>query len=187
MAGTPIKIHVNNLLAKPMACHIPSFITLYWQQKVHDDLIRDEAMRVLEIVPHSELTEWCHCMVIIRKHDGSSRRTVDLSPLNKFRNHETHAFKAPFHLARSVPRNTWKTVTDAWNGYHSVPLRVSDRHLTTFITPFGKWRCTRALQGFTSSRDGYNRCFCAILADFEHKERSVNDTIFYDDILQQHW
>ena len=66
-------------------------------------------------------------------------------------------------------------------------LRVTDRHLTAFITPFGKWRYTKAPQGFLSSGDGYNRRFSAILADFERKERCVDDTIFYDDILQQHW
>jgi len=45
--------------------------------------------------------------------------------------------ESPFHLARQIPKDTWKTVMDAWNGYHSIPLRESDRHLTTFITPFG--------------------------------------------------
>ena len=72
-------------------------------------------------------------------------------------------------------------------GYHSVPLRESDRHLTTFITPFGRWRYTRAPQGFLSSGDGYNRRFEAILTDFERKERCVDDTIHYDDDLAEHW
>ena len=79
-------------------------------------------------------------MVVTRKHDGSPHRTVDLSPLNKFCQRETFATESPFHLARCIPGDTWKTVTDSWNGYHSVPLRVSDRCLTTFITPFGRWR-----------------------------------------------
>ena len=144
-------------------------------------------MGIFEKVPHGEPTEWCYRMVITRKYVGSPCRTVDLSPLNKFCKRETHAFEAPFHLARRVPRNTWKTVADAWNGYHSVSLRVSDRHLTAFIKPFGKWRYTRAPQGFVSSKDGYNRRFSAILADFERKERCVDDTIFYDDALHQHW
>ena len=125
MAGPPIKIHVDPL-AKLVACHTPATIPLHWQQKVHDDLLRDEAMGILEKVPHGEPTQWCHRMVITRKHDGSPRRTVDLSPLNKFCKRETHAFEAPFHLAHRVPRNTWKTVTDAWNGYHSIPLQDSD-------------------------------------------------------------
>ena len=37
--------------------------------------------------------------------------------------------------ARSVPHEMKKTVFDAWNGYHSVPIIEGDRHLTTFITP----------------------------------------------------
>ena len=64
---------------------------------------------------------------------------------------------------------------------------MSDRHLTTFIKPFGRWRYTRALQGFLSSGDGYNRRFHAILLEFERKERCVDDTIHYDADLEQHW
>ena len=123
-------------------------------------------------------------MVVPRKHDGSPRRTVDLSPLNKLCKRQTFATESPFHFARCIPTNTWKTVTDAWNGYRSAPLRESDRHLTTFITPFGRWRYTRAPQGFLTSGDGYNRRFDAVLASFERHERCVNDT---DSDLEQHW
>jgi hypothetical protein len=186
MEGPPIEIHVDPT-APPKACHTPSPVPLHWQQKVYDDLLRDEALGVIERVPYGEPVTWCHRMVITRKHDGTPRRTVDLSPLNKYCKRETFASEPPFHLARRVPKDTWKTVTDAWNGYHSVPLRESDRHLTTFITPFGRWRYTRAPQGFLSSGDGYNRRFDAILSSFERKERCVDDTIHYDTDLEQHW
>ena len=186
MAGPPVEIHVETN-ATPKACHTPANIPLHWQQKVHDDLLRDEALGVIERVPYGEPVTWCHRMVVTRKHDGSPRRTVDLSPLNKFCQRETFAMESPFNLARRIPMDTWKTVTDAWNGYHSVPLRVSDRHLTTFITPFGRWRYTRAPQGFLSSGDGYNRRFDAILAEFERKERCVDDTVHYDSDLEEHW
>ena len=66
----------------------------------------------------------------------------------------------------------------------SVNLTVT---CTTLITPFGRWRYTRAPQGFLSSGDGYNRRFDAILPDFERKERCVDDTIHYDTDLQTHW
>ena len=173
--------------AKPRTCHTVAPIPLHWQEKVHRDLIRGEALRVIERVPYGEPVTWCHCMVVTRKHDGSPRRTVDLSPLNKFCKRETFSAEAPFPLARRIPGKTWKTVTDAWNGYHSVPLRASDKHLTTFITPFGRWRYTRAPQGFLSSGDGYNRRFDAILSNFDRKERCVDDTIFYDEDLEAHW
>ena len=184
--GPPVEIHVDPT-ATPKACHTPANVPLHWQQRVHDDLLRDEALGVIERVPYGEPVIWCHRMVITRKHDGSPRRTVDLSPLNKFCRRETFAMETPFHLARRIPKDTWKTVMDAWNGYHSVPLRQSDRHLTTFITPFGRWRYTRAPQGFLSSGDGYNRRFDAVLSTFERKERCVDDTIHYDSDLEQHW
>jgi hypothetical protein len=88
-----------------------------------------------------------------------------------------HATESTFHLARRIPPNLWKTVTDAWNGYHSCPLRESDCHLTTFVTPFGRWRYTRAPQGFVRSGDGYNCC----------KESCVDDVTHFDTELEEHW
>jgi hypothetical protein len=119
--------------------HTPANVPLHWQQRVYEDLLCDEALRVIECVSYGDPVTWCHRMVITRKHDGSPHRTVDLSPLNKFYKRETFETESPFHLARRIRMDNWKTVTDAWNGYHSVPLRQTDRHLTTFTTPFGPW------------------------------------------------
>ena len=186
MNGPPVEIHLDPD-APPKACSTPANIPIHWQDQVHKDLLRDEALGVVERVPYGEPVSWCHRMVVTRKHDGSPRRTVDLSPLNKHCKRETHAMESPFHLARRIPKGAWKTVTDAWNGYHSVPLRESDKHLTNFITPFGLWRYRRAPQGFLSSGDGYNRRFDAILTGFLRKERCVDDTIHYDMDLEEHW
>ena len=186
MLGPPVEIHIKDD-AKPIACHKATPIPLHWQKTVESDLKRDEALGVIERVPIGEPVDWCHRMVVTRKANGSPRRTVDLSPLNKFCKRETHNSEAPFHVARRVPRDTWKTVTDAWNGFHSVPLREADRHLTTFITPFGRWRYKRLPQGFLSSGDGYNRRLDSILAEFERKERIVDDTLLHDVGLKEHW
>ena len=186
MEGPPIEIHVDPN-ATPKACHTLVNVPLHWQQQVYEDLIRDETLGVIERVPYGAPVTWCHRMVVTRKHDGSPRRTVDLSPLNKYCQQETFAMESPFHLACRVPKGTWKTVMDAWNGYHSVPLGESDCNLTTFITPFRRWHYTRAPQGFLSSGDGYYCHFNAILSSFEHKERCVDDTIHYDFDLKQNW
>jgi hypothetical protein len=186
MLGPPVEIHLEES-ATPRACHTAATVPVHWQEKVKEDLLRDEALGVIERVPYGEASTWCHRMVVTRKHDGTPRRTVDLSPLNRFCKREPFASESPFHLARRIPGNTWKTVSDAWNGYHSAPLRQADRHLTTFITPFGRWRYCRAPQGFLSSGDAYNRRFDAILTDFERKQRCVDDTVHYDGDLETHW
>ena len=55
----------------------------------------------------------------------------------------------------SVPHGVKKSTLDAWNGYHSVAIREEDRHLTTFLTPEGRFRYRTAPQGFLASGDGY--------------------------------
>ena len=145
MEGPPIEIHVDPT-ATPKACHTTATVASS-QQQVYEDLLRDKALGVIERMPYGEPVTWCHRMMITGKHDGSPRRTVDLSPLNKFCKQETFATETPFHLARRIPKDTWKTVTDAWNDnlsissdhfYHSVrPLAV---HMgASWIPLVGRW------------------------------------------------
>ena len=111
MAVPPIEIHIDES-AKPRVCNTPAVIPLHWQKQVEEDLRRDEALGILEKVPYGTPVTWCHRMVVTRKQNGSPRRTVDLSPLNKFCRRETHSAESPFHLARRIPGNSWKTATD---------------------------------------------------------------------------
>ena len=186
MEGPPIQIHVDPN-ATPISLTKPAPVPLHWQDEVKNDLERDVAMGVLERVPLGEPTKWCFRMVVTRKDDGSPRRTVDLSPLNKHCEREVHGSKSPFSLARSVPDNSFKTVYDAWNGFHSVLIREEDRHLTTFITPWGLFRYKRAPQGFLSSGDGYNRRFADLTVHIARIERCVDDTLMHDAELEEHW
>ena len=68
-----------------------------------------------------------------------------------------------------------------------MPLREQDRHLTTFTTPWGRYRYCRNPQGFVGAGDGYNRRSDDVVADFVRKERCVDDTIHCDDDLESHW
>jgi hypothetical protein len=147
----------------------------------------DVALGVVERVPHGETSKYCHRMVVTRKADGTPRRTIDMSSLNKATIRETHHVRPPFQQARSIPSNTWKTVTDAWNGYHSIPLHTEDIHKTTFITPWGIYRYKMAPQGSSASGDGYTRRFDEIIADIPRKTKCVDDTVQWDTNLEEHW
>jgi len=186
MTGPAISLHVDPN-ATPSAVHTPAHVPLHWQDVVKDQLDSDVNLGVLEKVPIGEPSPWCHRMVLARKADGTPRRTVDLSPLNIHCLRETHHVKPPFQQAKTVPSNTWKSVTDAWNGFHSVPIRPEDRHFTTFITPWGRYRYRMAPQGFLASGDGYARRFDEIIADIERKTKCVDDTLMWDTDLKEHW
>lgn len=115
--------------------------------------------RGIEPVHISESVAWCHRMVMFTKNNGKPRRTVDFHPLNVHATRETHHNPSPFHQAKLVSHDSKKSVLDAWNGYHSVPIYKDDRHLTTFITPWNRYWYTTVPQEFIASGDGYTRWY----------------------------
>ena len=183
MKGETLKLHIDPN-AKPVAVHKPALVPIHWQDKVHKDLERDVDIGVLEKVSANTPVTWCSRMVVTAKSDGTPRRTVDLQPQNRHSVRQTHHVQSPFHLANKIPQRMKKTVTDAWNGYHSVPILEEDRHTTTFITPWGRYRYKVAPQGFLASGDAYNQRFDAIIADFKNKVKCVDDTCMWAESIE---
>ena len=184
MKCEPLKLFLNPD-AKPVAVHKPAVVPVHWQDKVYADLERDVALGVLEKVGPNTPVTWCSRMVVTSKADGTPRRTVDLQPQNRQSVRQTHHTSTPFKLAEQIQQGTKKTVTDAWNGYHSVPLCEEDRHITTFITPWGRYRYKVAPQGFLASGDGYTQRFDAIIADFKDKVKCVDDTCMWAEGIEK--
>ena len=185
MKGSPpINLHIDPT-AKPVAIHKARPVPIHWREQVKRELERDVKIGVLERVPIGEPTDWCSPMVICPKTNGDPRRTVDLQALNKVAVRQTHPAEAPFHQALAVPKNTIKTVLDAWQGYHSVPIAEEDRHFTTFLTPWGRFRYRTCPQGFIASGDGYNARYDHIVRDFENKTKCIDDTLLWSDSIEQ--
>ena len=96
-------------------------------------------------------------MVCVPKKTGKPMRTVNLLKLNKATLRQTHHSASPWHLARSVPADTIKSVCDVWNGYNTVPIREEDSKYTQFITPWGRLGYCRAPQGAHWSGDAFTQ------------------------------
>ena len=174
MEGPPARIMVDPK-ASPVTIHTPISVPLHWQKQVKADLDRDIALGVIEPVPVGEPMTWCSRMVITRKKSGGPRRCVDYQALNKFCTRETHHTMSLFHQATLFPANTKKTVTDVWNGYHSVPIHEEDRHYTTCITPWGRYMYKTLPQGFVAAGDGYTRRYDEVVADIPHNTKCIDD------------
>lgn len=159
-------------------------IPIHLKDDVERGIRRDVRLGVLEPVPTGDPLTWCHQMVICPKKNGKSRRTVDFQALNKFSIRETHFTASPYDQARSVPANTKKTVMDAWNGYHSVPLHQDDRHLTTFLTPWGRFRYKTTPQGYAASGDGYTKRYDDIISHLDNHTKCIDDALVWGDSAQ---
>ena len=141
--------------AKLVTFHTPIKVSLHWSNQVKKDLDRDVSLGIIEPVPINIPATWCARMVVVAKHDGSPRRTVDFRALNSASWRQTHHTKSPFTLASEVPSHMKKCVLDVWNAYHVVPIKEEDRDKLTFITPWGRYRYLKAPQGYIASGDGY--------------------------------
>ena len=184
MHGAPVHIHLQED-AVPVASHSPIPIPLHWHAAVKKQLDRDEAIGVIERVPSGSPTKWCHKMVVVPKKDNTPRRTVNFVPLNRYSSRQTHHTRAPFQQASMVPPNMYKTVCDAWNGYHSVLLDEESRDLCTFITPWGRYRYRSLPQGFLAAGDAYTERYDRIITDVEDKEKIVDDTILWKPTIRE--
>ena len=162
--GPPLKFILKEN-AIPKAVFTPATVPVHWQEAVKAQLDRDVEMGVLERVPPNEPTEWQHRMVVVRKTNGSPRRTVDMKSLNEASIRQSHPQLPPYQKAMLVPENTYKTVTDAWEGFHGIPLEHNSKKLTQFITPWGSYRYLRGPQGYSTTGDAYNMRFDEVTKD----------------------
>ena len=118
----------------------PIPVAYHWKEEANAALDADVRKGILRKVPVGERTDWCMRMLVVPKHDGSPRRTVDFQPLNKYIDREIHHTPTPFQVVSSIPPKMYKTVLDAYNGYHQVPLDEESSKMTTFITEKGLYQ-----------------------------------------------
>ena len=173
--------------AKPKAVHTPSVVPLHWKAAVKQGLERDERLGVIERVPVNTPVDWCSRMVVTAKSDGSPRRVVDYTELNKHTPRQTHHTPSPWTIASSIPPNKVKSTLDCWHGYHSVPLHPADRPLTTFITEEGRFRYRTVPQGLISAGDAYTQRKAEIMTGIPDQSTCVDDTILFDDNIEQNF
>ena len=184
MTGEPLKLFMDEK-AKPVACYTPAPVPIHWQDRVKADLDRDVRLGVLETVPVNDPVLYCSRMVVTSKANGEPRRTVDMQPQNANASRQTYPVESPFKLAEKIPTKTFRTVFDSWNSYHSVAIRKEDRHYTTFITPWGRYRYCVSPQGFLASGDGYNQRYDEVIAEVKEKVRCVDDTCLWTNSVSE--
>ena len=96
----------------------------------------------------------------------------------------THFTHSPYHQAMTVPKNMLKTISDAWNGFHSIPIAEEDQHKTMFITEYGSNMYKRGPQGWLSTGDAYTARFDSLTEDIKNKTKCIDDTVSWNKDLE---
>ena len=128
-----------------------------YRGKVQKELHSLQAQGIIE--PVTEPTEWCAPIVVTpKKNSEDIRICVDFSKLNKYVQRELYSVCTPSDAIADISNKHSKyfTVFDALKGYHQCPLDATSQLLTTFMTPFGRFKFLRASFGICSISEHYN-------------------------------
>ena len=183
MSGSPMDIELQ-ADAKPACTHHARPVPFAFRDQIKDQL--DGMVKDDIIEPVSTSSEWCHPIVIVDKKGTSEKRlTVDFKKLNDQIQRPAHPMQPPRDVVSSIS-GRYFTKLDARHGYWQVPLCESARPLTTFITPWGRFRYLRNPQGLISAGDEYNRRTDAAFDGITNFKKVVDDCLVYDDDLSDH-
>lgn len=125
------------------------------QQKVKDELRRLEQLGVVTRV--NTPTDWISSLVITMKPSGKIRLCIDPKPLNKALKRNDYPMPTIDDVLPFLQRAKFFTHLDAKNGFWHVELDEDSSFLTTFETPFGKYRWNRMPFGISPAPEEFQR------------------------------
>ena len=184
LKGEPIKIKLKEGVT-PFHLSAPRHIAIPMLDKVKEEIQKMERLSVIRKVNHP--TQWCHPIVVVGKPNGKIHICIDLTKLNP-------GIKREFYQLESVEETISKigsgcevfTKLDANSGYWQVPLDEDSQLLTTFITPFGRYCCTRGPFGLSSMQEIFNKKIDNIVGDLEGVANSTDDFLVYGKNQTEH-
>ncbi|XP_043234479.1 uncharacterized protein K02A2.6-like [Amphibalanus amphitrite] len=184
MAGEPMVIHVTED-AEPFAVRSARPVPFAWRDEVKAQL--DQMVLHGIIAPlGAEPADWCHPLVLVAKASGV-RICIDLTKLNKFVKRPLHPLVTPREAVSQVPTEAkFFSILDAKSGYWQLPLHPDSQHLTTFMTPWGRFKFLRAPMGLISTGDEYCRRGDLALQGLDNFVKVVDDIMIYSKTLEEH-
>jgi len=146
-------IHLDSQ-AKPVQ-HAPRRVPVAHRenlQKTLDDLVKQEVL-----APVTRPTEWVSSMVAVPKSDGRMCTCLDPKELNEAIQREYYQLPTIEEVATCLHGAKLFSVLDAGNGFWHIKLEEESSYLTTFNTPFGRYRWRRMPFGISSAPEVFQR------------------------------
>ena len=155
----------------------PRKIPIALKSKLKGELSRLESMGVIK--PVDTPTEWVSALVVAPKRDGNIRLCIDPKPLNEalMRNHyptpTIEDILPELHQARVF------SIVDAKDGFWHIELDDESSYLTTFSTPWGKYRWLRMPFGISVAPEEFQRRMDDALGGLEGIKPIHDDILIY--------
>jgi len=105
----------------------------------------------------TEPTDWVNSLVTVEKADGSLRVCLDPKDLNNAIKRPHYPMKTIEDVLPDLANAKYFSKLDARSGYWAMKLEYQSSYLTTFNSPFGRYRFLRVPFGIKSARDEFQR------------------------------
>jgi hypothetical protein len=137
----------------------------------------DEMTAMGVVTKQGEPTDWVNSLVIIHKKDGSLRLCIDPRDLNKAIRREHYQFPTIDEIIGQLSDSCVFSALDATSGFWNIVLDDDSSLLTTFQTPFGRYRFLRLPFGICSAPEVFHKTVAEMFADIP------GVIVYIDDIL----
>ena len=143
-----------------------------------------ERLKVISCV--TEPTPWCAGMAVVPKRSGDVRICVDQRPLNNGVLRETYPIPSVDDSLARLAGATIFSKVDVNSGFWQIPLSEDSRHLTTFITPSGRFCFNKLPFWIFSTPELYQRRMSQILAVLDGVLCHIDDVLVFGYTLGEH-
>ena len=170
--------------AQPYVLNSPRRIALPLMDSVKTELERMVKLKV--IIPVQEATDWCSPMVVVPKPNGELRICADLTKLNQSIVRERYMLPTVEHTLGQLTGAIVFTKLDANSGFWQLKMDEESSYLTTFISPFGRYRYLRLPYGISSAPEHFQRRVLEILDGLEGVVCLVDDIVVHGRTQAEH-
>lgn len=164
--------------------HPPRKVPVALRQKVKEELARMESLGVIQ--KQTEPTPWVNSMVTVTKPNGSLRICIDPKDLNKAIQREHYPMQTIEQVVADMPDAKVFSTLDATSGFWQMKLDEESSKLTTFNTPYGRYRFTRAPFGIKSIPEIFQRAMSEMLEGLEGTAVIIDDILVWGKDQSEH-
>jgi hypothetical protein len=164
--------------------HAARKVPVVLREKVKVELERMEKLKVITKV--DEPTKWVNSMVVVPKPNGEVRICIDPRDLNKAINREHYKMPTLEEVTSQLSGAQYFTVLDATSGYWAIPLSEESSYLTTFQTPYGRYRYLRMPFGICSAQEVFQKKMDRIFEGIPGVHIIVDDILVAGSTIKEH-
>ena len=162
------------------SCRVPHSM----KEKVKSELEKLEEKNI--ITPVTQPTDWCSRMVLATKKSGEPRICIDPRPLNQALKREHYPLPVMEDIMPRLANSTLFSKLDLSNAYWHVQLDKESSMLTTFQTPFGRYRWKRLPFGTSVSSEMFQNRLDQALEGLEGVINVSDDVIVHGKNREDH-